>query len=574
LGASKIRVSEENVERTDKPVTARRRRRGFWLEAGGGVLLIALLGVMVTAEYVVHHAEPILKASVVETLSAKFHSPVELDGLSISLARGVEVRGSGLQMMYLAGPSQPGLAQLQGRPPVPMLRVDHFSFHVSLHDLVHLNIRIASVTAQGIEIHIPPHSAGGLLTADDPQTPAKAPRFKLSVGRFECRDATLFIETSKPGKDPLEFDIRSIELTKIEEDEPVLYTADVINPKPKGDVRAFGHIGPWVSTDPRATPIDGHYIFDHADLSTTKGITGMLSSTGDFSGQFGHIAIEGTTSTPDFALDVSNHPVPLFTSFHAFVDGTTGDTTLTNVQAKLLHSEFTTAGTIVRVHGKGHDISLTVDMPNGHMEDVLELGMKTEPPVMRGSLTMKAKIHIPPGPVRVAQKMQIVGELHINNVEFTNAKLQDRVDALSMRAQGRPGQVKAVGSDHRPEVASQMAVSFSIANAMLTASSLQYQMPGAKVLMSGAYSLDGSIFEFKGHVRTDATASQMLTGWKSTLVKPFNGLLKKHGAGVELPVAVSGVKSDVKFGLAFSGSNESAKDMAADVKAKRAMRSR
>ncbi len=557
------------MEQVDKQDTTRRRGRGFWLEAGGAVLLLAVVCFAVAAEYLVRHAEPILKESVVETLSARFHSPVELDGLSISLARGVQVRGSGLRMMYLAGPSQPGLAQLQGRPPVPMLRVDHFSFHVSLHDLVHLNIRIASVTAQGIEIHIPPHSAGGLLTADDPQTPAKAPRFKLSVGKFECRDATLFIETSKPGKDPLEFDIRSIELTKIEEDEPVLYTADVINPKPKGDVKAFGHIGPWVSDDPRATHIDGHYIFDHADLGTTKGITGMLSSTGDFSGQFGHIAIEGTTSTPDFALDVSNHAVPLFTSFHAFVDGTTGDTTLTNVQAKLLHSEFTTAGTIVRVHGKGHDISLTVDMPNGRMEDVLELGMKTEPPVMRGSLAMQAKIHVPPGPVRVAQKMQIMGDLRINNVEFSNPKLQDRVDALSMRAQGRPGEVKSAGSDRRPEVASQMAVSFSIANAMLTASSLVYQMPGAKVLMSGAYSLDGSIFEFKGHVRTDATASQMLTGWKSALVKPFNGLLSKHGAGVELPVAVSGVKGDVKFGLAFSGSNESAKDMAADVKAKR-----
>jgi hypothetical protein len=527
------------------------------------------VGFAVTAEYVVRHAEPVLKASVVETISAKFHSPVELDGLSISLARGVEVRGTGLKLMYLAGPGEPGLAQLQGRAPVPMLSVDHFSFRVSLHDLVHLNIRIASVTAQGIVIHIPPHSAGGLLKSDDPQTPAKAPRFKLSVGKFECRDATLFIETSKPGKDPLEFDIRSIELTKIEEDKPVLYTADVINPKPKGDVKAFGHIGPWQSADPSATHIDGHYLFEHADLSTTKGITGILSSTGDFSGQFGHINIAGTTSTPDFALDVSNHPVPLFTTFQAFVDGTTGDTTLTNVQARLLHSEFTTSGTIVRIHGKGHDIALTVDMPNGRIEDMLELGMKTEPPVMRGSLTMQAKLHIPPGPVRVAQKMQITGDLHINNVEFSNPKLQDRVDALSMRAQGKPQDVKAAGSDRTPEVASQMAVSFSIANAMMTAPSLQYQMPGAKVLMSGAYSLDGSIFEFKGHVRTDATASQMLTGWKSTLVKPFNGLLSKHGAGVELPVAVSGVKGDVKFGLALSGVNESTQDMAADVKAKR-----
>jgi hypothetical protein len=50
-------------------------------------------------------------------------------------------------------------------------------------------------------------------------------------------------------------------------------------------------------------------------------------------------------------------------------------------------------------------------------------------------------------------------------------------------------------------------------------------------------------------VRTDATASQMLTGWKSWVAKPFDGLLKKDGAGVEVPVKVSGTKSEPKFGV-------------------------
>jgi hypothetical protein len=71
--------------------------------------------------------------------------------------------------------------------------------------------------------------------------------------------------------------------------------------------------------------------------------------------------------------------------------------------------------------------------------------------------------------------------------------------------------------------------------------------------MVGAYSLDGNVFQFEGHVRTDARASQMVSGWKSNLLKPFDFILAKNGAGVELPISVNGVKNDVSFGLHNSG---------------------
>jgi len=74
-------------------------------------------------------------------------------------------------------------------------------------------------------------------------------------------------------------------------------------------------------------------------------------------------------------------------------------------------------------------------------------------------------------------------------------------------------------------------------------------MPGAQVNLAGDYSLNGEKFEFAGTVRTDATASEMLTGWKSVLAKPFDGLLRKDGAGLEVPVKVSGTRSAPKFGV-------------------------
>jgi hypothetical protein len=67
--------------------------------------------------------------------------------------------------------------------------------------------------------------------------------------------------------------------------------------------------------------------------------------------------------------------------------------------------------------------------------------------------------------------------------------------------------------------------------------------------MAGQYSLDGNVFDFDGTVRTKATASEMLTGWKSIVAIPFDPLFKKNGAGLQVPIKISGTKSDPKIGL-------------------------
>ena len=74
-------------------------------------------------------------------------------------------------------------------------------------------------------------------------------------------------------------------------------------------------------------------------------------------------------------------------------------------------------------------------------------------------------------------------------------------------------------------------------------SDLQYAMPGAVIKVKGQYRLEGNSFDFKGVVRTDATASQMTTGWKSMLLKAVDPLLKKNGAGLEVPITISGTKA-------------------------------
>ena len=102
------------------------------------------------------------------------------------------------------------------------------------------------------------------------------------------------------------------------------FVAQLVNPKPLGDIASSGNFGPWNADEPSDTPVNGSYSFTHADLSTTHGIAGMLSSQGKYSGQLDTITVDGTTDTPDFSVDVSGHKVDLTTQFHAIVNGTNG----------------------------------------------------------------------------------------------------------------------------------------------------------------------------------------------------------------------------------------------------------
>jgi hypothetical protein len=549
-------VSEEpgSSEQTSGAPAGKRGRKPVyrWLSRLGAVVLALVVILLIAAEYVAHNAEPMLRHRVISELERRFHSPVELDELHISVVQGLQVSGGGLRILYLAGPTKPDVNQPS---PPPMLMVKSFQFRPGIRQLFEPTMRIVNVYVEGLQLNIPPkQDRQPLFHPDDPKKRGQ-PKIAILVDKIICKAATVTIETSHPNKPNLVFAVSNVTLTDAGLDKPLPFDATLVNPKPTGDIHSTGHIGPWQSDNPRDTPIDGNYTFTHADLDTIKGIGGTLSSTGFYHGQLGQISVAGTADVPDFSLDVSEHPVPLHTVFDASVDGTTGDTTLNHVHATMLHTVFEASGSIIRTQPQpnsatpnypGHDIELKTSSNQGRVEDILRLAAKTSPPLMHGALTFHGNISIKPGPASVAHKMQLRGNFTLHDVGFTNPKFQQTVDAMSERAQGHPKQANAVDAQ---AVTSQMSGNFSLGNAVVHLPDLKYQIPGALVSLAGDYSLDGEKFEFGGTVRTDATASQMLTGWKSLLAKPFDGLLKKNGAGVEVPIKVSGTKSDPHFGV-------------------------
>lgn len=524
---------KEGREYVDESVKTK-RRRGLW----GWIAVSCLFAVIVLAvigEVMVRRAGPILKGRVIETLSTHFKSRVELDKLQVSLLHGLEVSGDGLRIFPPDDVVAAGATH-------PLISLAHFSFHAPLHGLFLKPMQVGTVHVSGMAIHIPPRSMR--QQAQGPKR--KMGKIKIVVKNLVIDDSKLVIGTDKPNKDPKDFELKHIEMHDVGPERPWDYDATLVNAVPPGDIHAVGTFGPWNVESPGDSTVTGHYTFDHANLSAIKGIGGILSSVGEFTGQLDRIVVDGTTEVPDFSLDTANHPMPLHTKFHAIVDGTSGDTYLQPVDAKLGESEFSCSGAVVNVKGQGHMIDLDVNVPQGRIQDFLELAVKTQPVVMTGRLQMKARLQIRPGKESVSRKLGLQGGFTLRTIHFTNPEVEDKVDMLSLRAQGDPKEAKPGAAD----VHSRMQGRFVMGEGRLHLSNLLYTLPGGTVQLAGVYSLDGKEFDFTGKVRTQAKLSQMVASrWKSWLLKPVDPFFKKSGAGAEIPIKITGTKGAPKFGL-------------------------
>jgi hypothetical protein len=203
----------------------------------------------------------------------------------------------------------------------------------------------------------------------------------------------------------------------------------------------------------------------------------------------------------------------------------------------------------------GHDIELDVVLDNARIEDLLQLGVHTDPPVMTGPVQMKTRLSLAPSDASVADRLKLAGTFHVLTAHFTNEKVQGKLDSLSLRSQGHPKEAQ----EHTVEnVPVDLQGAFNLKDGLLSFSFLHFVIPGTHVDMTGDYGLDGKEFDFHGTARLDAKVSQMTTGWKSILLKPVDPFFKKNGVGTEVPIRITGTQSEPHFGLDFGNKEEHA----------------
>ncbi len=482
-------------------------------------------------------AGPILKGRVVETLRARFGSEVQLDELRVTIAHGVDVSGGGLRIFPLPEVMAAGYR-------TPVIAVGHFEFHATIRGLIFRPTHVGTVQVRELAISMPPAN----VRARAASSRRRLGKVKVRVDEIVCDDSKLVIGTDKPDKDPRVFRLKHVVLRDLGPGTAWPYDAILTNPIPRGEIHAAGTFGPWNMENPGDSDVNGKYTFEHADLNTIKGLGGMLRSTGNFTGRLERIAVHGKTEVPDFSLDTANHPMPLTTDFQAIVDGTSGDTYLERIDAKLGGSTFLCKGAVINIKGQGHSIHVIVDMESGRIEDFLQLAAKTDPAPMSGALTLHSDLDIGTGEESVTKKMSLAGSFSLKQIHFTNPDIEDRVDILSLRARGKTNNLKPGA----PDVQSRMMGRFSMNHGELAFSRLEYALPGGDVQLSGTYRLDGRVVDLAGKVQTRAELSEMVASkWKSWLLKPLDPLFNKKGWGAVIPVKVTGNNGKVHFGYKF-----------------------
>lgn len=490
--------------------------------------LVGLAGV--SAAYL-RWFSPLDRAWVVRTLEKRYEANVELDSFRASLFPDVDIEGEGL---VLRRKDQPGAP--------PLASVRKFSLNALWLELLRRPRHFGTVRLEGMVLNIPPRRHDQGVTPHGKKQKRNVAPFVLD--EVVADGTTLNVFSAKAGKPPRAFDIKRLRLRSAGTGQPMSFEATLTNPVPVGEIQSNGKFGPWNPDDPSLTPVAGSYSFQHADLSTIRGLAGILSSEGRYEGVLSQINVEGKTDTPNFALGVTGNPVHLRTEFTALVDGVNGDTFLRPVTAHIGSSTIVANGGVVRTSGlPGRTILLTAVAEPARLEDVLRLAVKSSRPPMTGSVDINTSIDIHPGAEDIAKRLKLDGRFTIRSAHFTNADAEQKISSLSRIGQGKRGDMEI------QNVALDMQGQFVLADGLVKFSRLSFNVPGAGVQLHGDFGLVSQQLDFEGELRLQAKVSQMTTGVKSVLLKAVDPLFARDGAGIVLPIKITGTKNSPSFGV-------------------------
>lgn len=395
---------------------------------------------------------------------------------------------------------------------------------------------VSKITAEGLHVTIPPFGSAQAFHTH---------RSKIVVDEIVANNSILEFTREDRQAKPVRFDIHEASLKDVGWKGALTYKIRVHNPQPPGEIAADGKFGVWNESDPGGTPVSGHYKFEHADLGVFEGISGELSSTGQFEGKLSHMDISGETEIPNFEVEQGGHPLELKTKFTAYVDGTNGDTFLKRVDANFSKTHIIAEGRIAGSKGgKGKTATIEFKSSKARIEDLLRLFVKAERPPMSGSVVLQAHIVLPPGNERFLKKVKLRGGFGISGGEFSE-KTQQGVDKLSAGARGESEKEK-----NDPEtVVSDLKGQVDLVGGTAKFSGLTFSIPGAASRMTGSYNLISHKIDLRGQLQVDSKISNTTNGGKAFLLKMMEPFFKKKRKGEVVPVKIFGTYEHPQFGL-------------------------
>jgi hypothetical protein len=498
---------------------------------------VVIGGLVIALASVVPFSSETARRKVIEVLAARLDAEVELAELRFRLLPQFHAEGFGLAIRH------------RGRRDVPpLISIKRFSAGGNAFSL--LRRHITRVTVDELDIEIPPDRNRDRSPGEDPPVSSTSGSDGPDAGgsfvidELVANNARLVIIPRDSDKPPKVWSIHDLRMEAVSVDRPMAFSASLENAVPPGAIETSGTFGPWGREEPGQTPLEGQFSFERADLGVFKGISGILSAVGTFGGTLERIEVHGVTDTPDFTVTAGGHPMPLHATYHAIVDGTNGNTLLEKVDASFLNTSLTAKGGVVKKPGAdGRTVELDVVMNDARLEDVLLMAVKAPTPPMAGALKLTTRFELPPGDRDVVEKLQLDGAFTIASASFASPHVQTKINELSRRTQGQDATQKA------ERVVSQFAGKFTLGAGQLSLPYVTFDVPGSAIRLAGRYGLVSEQIDFAGTIFTDASISEMTTGYKSLLLKPVDLIFRKPGGGSAIPIRITGTRKAPAFGL-------------------------
>ena len=433
----------------------------------------------------------------------------------------------------------------QGLP--PLITVRTLTIEASYAGLFNVHKRIDLVQVAGLHVRVAPIDPHRQPRGAMPLTDSNQDK-SVTIGEIRSDGAVLEFMTNQTGKEPFRLTIHQLRLDHVGANGPISFNAALLNTEPPGEIRSHGQIGPWNSDDPGTTPVSGSYTFDKANLGVFQGISGTMSSSGKFTGTLQHLDSDGGVDIPNFSVTSSGHRVHLSTGFRAVVDAINGDTFLHAVEAHFRRTTLLASGGVTGQPGRlGKAVALDMTVNNGRIEDLLSLFTNEGRPSMTGSVTLRARVAVPPGP-GFLQKLNLEGDFGAGG-QFANAQVQSSINRLTESARGENKHQEAEDTE---TVVTNLKGHVVVTNGIVTLSNVSFITPGTLAELKGTYNLLDKTVDLKGVLHTNGKLSDTTSGFKALVMKAVTPFLKKKSVTI-VPFTITGTSANPSFALDFDG---------------------
>ncbi|HZP61920.1 MAG TPA: AsmA-like C-terminal region-containing protein [Terriglobales bacterium] len=405
-----------------------------------------------------------------------------------------------------------------------------------------LTKHLARIHADGMSIFIPAQDNEKFRSSSD-----------VTIDELKSTNATLQFAPRDKTKKPSKFVIYECTLRDLGGFRAAVpFHARLDIPEPPAQITTSGKFGPWKHGNAGQIPVSGTYQLENANLGVFSGISGTLSSTGNFEGTLDRISIQGKADVPNFTVSDSSHHVDLKNDFKAFVNAKTGDISLESVESHFWRTTVWSHGTIARQGPKKTRVTdIEMQAQNGRIEDVLDLFISADKAPMTGVSNMRAHVTIAPPLHPFLRIVKLQGDFGVDAAQFTKSDTQKDVNKLSAEARSE--------NDQDPSrVLSNLKGHADLTDGTATFTDLSFSIPGAHTTMHGTYNLISERIDLHGTLAMDSSLSHTAHGPKALLLKFMQPFFKRKRGGSKVPVKITGTYDKPAFGLDLGGQKENA----------------